>query len=60
MTHPASLTTVPTQSDMMTRHGITEVPVAYFHYGDFRYTNLRDALAQAERDTNRGVTRAAR
>jgi hypothetical protein len=33
----------------MAKYGITRVPVDYFHYGDFRYTNLKDAVAQAKR-----------
>jgi hypothetical protein len=31
----------------MAKYGITRVPVDYFHYRDFRYTNLKDAIAQA-------------
>jgi hypothetical protein len=53
-------TTVQTQSDMMLRLGITEVSVPNFLYGDFRYTNLNDALAQAERDKASGITRKPR
>lgn len=34
----------------MRRHGIRRVPVDYFHYREYRYTNLQDAIAQAERD----------
>lgn len=34
----------------MTKYGITRVPVDHFHYREFRYTNLKDAIAQAERD----------
>jgi hypothetical protein len=34
----------------MARYGIARVPVDYFHYGKYRYSNLRDAIAQAERD----------
>ena len=30
-------------------YGITRVPVDYFHLGDFRYTNLKDAVAEAKR-----------
>ena len=30
--------------------GITRVPTFYFHYKEFRYTNLKDAIAQARRD----------
>ena len=33
----------------MAKYGITCVPVDYFHLGDFRYTNLKDAVAQAKR-----------
>jgi len=60
MTDLAPPTTVLTQSETMARHGITEVSVPYFHYGEFRYTNLKDALAQAERDHSHGVVRKAR
>lgn len=37
-------------ADKLAKMGITQVPVDYYHYGAFRYTNLKDALAQAERD----------
>ena len=33
----------------MARYGITRSTVYYFHYQDFKYTNLNDALAQAKR-----------
>ena len=33
----------------MAELGITRVPVDYFHYREFRYTNLKDAIAQARR-----------
>ena len=36
-------------AEKMAKYGITRVPVDYFHYGDFRYTNLKDAIAQAKR-----------
>lgn len=35
----------------MARFGITRVPVTYFHFGNFKYTRLEDALAQARRAT---------
>jgi hypothetical protein len=41
-------------SEEMTGFGITRVPVDYFHYKDFRYTQLADAVAEAKRDENRG------
>jgi hypothetical protein len=34
----------------MARLGITCVAIDYFHYRQYRYTNLKDAMAQAERD----------
>jgi hypothetical protein len=34
----------------MERYGITNVPIDSFHYREYRYTNLNDAIAQAERD----------
>jgi|GEM_PF-2715083 len=34
----------------MASYGITCVPIDYFHYGPYRYTNLEDAVAQAKRD----------
>jgi hypothetical protein len=33
----------------MAKYGITLVPVDYFHYKEFRYTNLDDAIAQPTR-----------
>ena len=34
----------------METFGITRVPTDSFRYREFRYTNLQDALAQAQRD----------
>jgi hypothetical protein len=36
-------------ADQMARYGITRVPVDYFHVGEFRYSNLEDAIAEAKR-----------
>lgn len=33
----------------MQKYGITRVPVDYFHINGFRYTVLKDAVAQAKR-----------
>jgi len=33
----------------MRRYGIKRVPVDYFHINGFRYTDLKDAVAQAKR-----------
>jgi len=35
--------------DHMIKYGIKCVPVNQYHFGDFRYTNLADAIAQAKR-----------
>jgi len=37
------------QRGRMEMLGITHVPVDYFHVAGFRYTQLKDAIAQAER-----------
>lgn len=34
----------------MARYGITREPADRFHYREWRYSNLGDALAQARRD----------
>jgi hypothetical protein len=39
----------PEAAEDMAKYGITRVPIDCFHYGDFRYTNLEDAVAQAKR-----------
>lgn len=36
--------------ELMSSLGIRCVPVDYFHYRNYRYTNLKDAVAQARRD----------
>lgn len=33
----------------MREYGVRRVPVDYFHIGGFRYTDLKDAVAQAKR-----------
>jgi hypothetical protein len=45
---------VPGAEAEMDRYGITRVPVDYFHYRQFRYTSLEDAVAQAKRDGTAG------
>jgi hypothetical protein len=32
------------------KYGIKRTPVDYFHYREFRYTKLADAIMQAKRD----------
>jgi len=36
--------------ELMERYGISRIPADHFHYRQYRYTNLKDAIAQAERD----------
>jgi hypothetical protein len=33
----------------MRKYGIERVPVDYFHVDGFRYSNMKDAVAQAKR-----------
>ena len=33
----------------MAKYGITRVSIDYFHYKEYRYTRLDDAIAQAKR-----------
>jgi len=45
--------TPPATEDMdeqMARYGIRRVPADQFHYKSYRYSNLRDAIAQARRE----------
>jgi len=39
----------PEADEGIAGYGITRVPVDYFHWREFRYTNLADAVAQAKR-----------
>ena len=34
----------------MAKYGITRVPIDYFHYKGYRYTNLDDAIDQVKRE----------
>jgi hypothetical protein len=36
-------------AEEMAKYGITRVPTDYFHYKEYRYTSLADAIAQAKR-----------
>lgn len=42
-------------SEEMTELGITRVPVDQFHYKEFRYSQLADAIAEARRDEGRST-----
>ena len=37
----------------MAKHGIRRETVDHFYFGEFSYTNLRDAVAQAKRESPR-------
>lgn len=41
-------------STEMGKYGITCVPVDYFHLGQYRYTHLADAIAEATRQQRKG------
>lgn len=43
--------------ELMERYGIRRTPADYYHCGQYRYTNLKDATAQAERDKLKSVWR---
>lgn len=45
-------TSLMTTEAEIAKYGITRSTVDYFHYRDFKYTNLNDALAQAKREVN--------
>jgi hypothetical protein len=38
----------PDVAEEMLKSGITRVTTDYFHYKEFRYTNVKDAIAQAK------------
>lgn len=39
-------------AEQMARHGIIRVPADQYHYKDYRYSKLSDAIAQAQRDAH--------
>ena len=45
-------------AELMTRHGIIRVQAVQYRYKNWRYSNLRDAVAQAERDASAQPDRA--
>ncbi len=45
----ASPTVAADVDDQMATYGITRVAVDYFHFGEFRYSSLADAVAEARR-----------
>jgi len=50
--HDHTLTTKTSdETKEMAKYGIIRTPVDYFYYGTYRYTDLKDAIAQAKRQT---------
>ena len=47
---PATGAAAPADEALMARYGIARVPADRFHYRDFRYSTLADAVKQAQRD----------
>ena len=43
-------------SEEMSKYGITKKSIDHFYYGEYQYTNLRDALAQAKRTVEAAET----
>jgi hypothetical protein len=41
------------EAELMAQYGIARVPADHYHYKDYRYSRLSDAIAQAKRDTPR-------
>ncbi len=39
-----------TAENELSKYGISRVSTDHFHYGDYKYTDLKDAVAQAKRD----------
>lgn len=51
MTDTSGITnTNGSDAELMTKYGITRVPVDRFHYMTHRYSTLSDAVAQAKRE----------
>jgi hypothetical protein len=53
MTDPATVANPETDAALeadRVRYEITRVPADHFLYGPYRYTSLKDAIAQAKRD----------
>jgi hypothetical protein len=42
----------PETADAMAKYGITRVPVDYFHYKEFRYSNLDDGHCSGDTREN--------
>lgn len=49
---PAYATAVEVDA-LLEEHGIVRVPADTFRYGGYRYTNIKDAVAEAKRNPGR-------
>ena len=38
------------EAEILARFGVAKVPVHQYHYREWRYSNIDDAIAQAKRD----------
>lgn len=47
-----SQTTDQNAAELMAKHGIVRIEAVQYRYKTWRYTNLHDAVAQAERDAS--------
>lgn len=45
---------IPADDDSWSQLGIRRVVIEEFHYGGYRYSNLKDALAEAQRHPGLG------
>ncbi len=45
-----------TTENELSKYGISRVSTDHFHYGEYKYTDLKDAVAQAKRDLRAGMT----
>ena len=50
--HESSRSITQEENELMKKYGIKKVSVDHFYLGDFRYTKLQDAIAQAKRGKN--------
>lgn len=47
--HPPDHTSKGNPGTDLARYGITSVPITFFDWGGYRYSNARDAIAAAKR-----------
>jgi len=47
------------ESELMQAYGITSEQICIYRYGNYKYTNLKDAINYAKRDSSEGNTSGA-